>query len=214
MLATSDMECNWAQFHCHNSGPCRCYQGVFGGSSMLLPQAVWAFANVSTYCMQLCDAPMLLLGTHCRLMLTVQGSGAKGKPSPLMMRPQKAQLAGSPSEQSPRAPWEIKASTVTTSPLAKKYAATPGLYLALHICTSAQWCTDSQIFCRQTHTHTLPLCSSSSGLQDTLRRLSLAPVALLLLHCLSNGFSGANSWRAIQSQIQTAEPFSTTCLSC
>lgn len=131
--------CKWAQLHCHKSGPCCRHQSVFGGSRML-PQAVWSSVNVSTCCMQLCDVPMLLFGTHCRLTL-MQGSGAKGKPSPLMMRPQKAQLAGSPSEQSPRAPWEIKASTVTTSPLAKKYAATPGLCLSLLISTSTQWRT-------------------------------------------------------------------------
>ncbi|KAL0047424.1 hypothetical protein WJX82_003041 [Trebouxia sp. C0006] len=57
-----------------------------------------------------------------------KGTGAQGQPSPLLTRPSKAQLAGSPSVQSPRAPWEIKASTAaTTSPLAKRYAATPGI---------------------------------------------------------------------------------------
>ncbi|DBA84168.1 TPA: hypothetical protein ACH3X1_006635 [Trebouxia sp. C0004] len=57
-----------------------------------------------------------------------KGTEAQGQPRPLMTRPSKAQLAGSPSVQSPRAPWEIKASTAaTTSPLAKRHAATPGM---------------------------------------------------------------------------------------
>ena len=97
----------------------------------------------------------------------VQGSEAKTKPSPLLMRPQKAHLAGSPSVQSPRAPWEIKASTApAASPLAKKYAATPGPRPSLHVCTSSQQCAGSQIFCRQTFFTTFPLCSAWSGIQE------------------------------------------------
>lgn len=51
-----------------------------------------------------------------------------GKPSPLLQRPGKAEvLAGAPALGSPRPPWEIKASTAATaSPLARKYAPTPG----------------------------------------------------------------------------------------
>ena len=52
-----------------------------------------------------------------------------GKPSPLLKRPGKAEvLAGTEAVGSPRAPWEIKASTpAVVSPLARKYAATPGI---------------------------------------------------------------------------------------
>lgn len=48
-----------------------------------------------------------------------------GRPSPLVKVPGK--LAGAQGVGSPRPPWEIKASTpATASPLARKYAATPG----------------------------------------------------------------------------------------